>query len=98
MLVEEPDKLSVVEPVHEAAHQRPEIRGGGGDGTAVSGHIGQEQTADTAGGATGSVVNIAAVAGIAVGLAIDPGIQSPKLHAARGQLATTPNFHALHLL
>ena len=70
----------------------------GSDGVAVPGDIGKQQTGDTAGPATGCVVNIAAALRLTVRLAVDPGVEAAEFNPLRGKLAASPHFHALHLL
>ena len=42
LLVEETYKFFVVKAIYEAAHQGAQVRGGGSDGFAVTGNIGEE--------------------------------------------------------
>src|SRR5438445_6472404 len=64
----------------------------------MSGDVRQQETADSAGGAAGRVVNIAARLRLPIGLARNPHLEPSECNAAGGHLASTPDFHALHLL
>src|SRR5579863_9212511 len=58
----------------------------------------QQQAADAARGAARRIINIPAVLRVSVGLAVDPRVQPSEFNAARGELASSPHFHALHVL
>ena len=98
LLVEETYKFFVVKAIYEAAHQGAQVRGGGSDGFAVTGNIGEEQPADAAGRATGNVVDVAATLGLAERLAVNPDVEAGEFDSAGGDLAAAPDFHALHVL
>ena len=98
LLIEQADKFGLVQTIDETAHERAQVRGRGGDGVAVARDVGQQQAGDASGGATGSVVNVAAALRFSVRLAENRGIESTERHAARSELAATPDFHALHVL
>lgn len=98
LLVEEPNKLGLIQAIDEAPHQRAQVGRGGGDGNPVPRDIRQQQTGDTARRATGRVVDIASVLGIAVGFAVHPRVQTAEGNAFLGELAAAPDFHALHPL
>ncbi len=98
LLIEQANEFSLIEPIHKTPHERAKIGGRGGDRLAVARNVGQQQTADAAGGAAGGIVNIAAGMCLAVWLAINPSVEAAEFHAARRELASTPDFHALHVL
>ena len=91
-------KLGLVEPVDEPAHQCPQVRCGGSHLLSVPGNVCQQQTRDAARGATGSVINIAALLRASIRFAVHPRIQAPERYSQGGELAAAPDFHALHLL
>jgi hypothetical protein len=64
----------------------------------MSRHIRQQQAADSARGAARRIINIATVLRVTVRLAVNPRVQPSELNAARCELASTPDFHALHVL
>src|SRR5450432_923175 len=97
LLIEQADKLGLIEAVHEATHEGAKIRSCGSDGISMAGNVREKQASDASGGATGCVVNVSTALGFAVRLAKDPGFQAAKLHAARGELAASPDLHALHV-
>src|SRR5689334_22668666 len=96
--VEQPHEFGLIQTVHEAPHERSQVGRRGRDGVSMTRHVRQQQAADTTCGATGSIINVAARMGLAVRLAVDPGVQSSEFDAARGELATAPDLHALHVL
>ncbi len=98
LLVEQAHEFGLVEAVDEAPHQGPQIGGGGGDRGTVPGNVGQQQAGDASGSATRGVVNVSAALRFAKGLAVHPNAQPAHFNVARGQLASTPDFHALHVL
>ena len=98
LLIEQPHKFRLVQTVDESPHERAEIGGGRGDGISVSGHIRQQQARDSAGGAARRVIHVPAALRVAKRFAVDPGVQPAHFHAARGELASAPHFHAGHLL
>src|SRR5579862_6799939 len=61
-------------------------------------NIGQKQTADPPGGATGNVVDVAASLSLAEWFAVDPGIEPGQFYSTGRNLAPSPNLHALHML
>jgi hypothetical protein len=98
LLVEQADELFLVEPIDKAAHEGPQVRCHGGDGSAVAGNIGEQQAADTPGSAARDIVNIAAALDLAERFAIDPDIETCQFDSTRCNLATSPDLHALHVL
>ncbi len=98
LLVEKADEFFLVEPIDKAAHQGAQVGCHGSDGFAVAGNIGEEQAADATGSATRDVVDIAAALGLAERLAIDPDIETGQFDATGGELAASPDLHALHVL
>src|ERR1700735_2237173 len=82
LLVEQANEFFLIEAVHEAAHQGAQIGGGGCYGLAVAGNVGEQQTADASGGATGNVINIAAALRFAEWLAVNPDVEAAQLDAA----------------
>ena len=74
-------EFGLVEVVDEAAHQRAQVGGRGGDRVAVARDVGQQEARDAARGATGGVVNVAAALRLLVGLAVDPGVEAAQLDA-----------------
>src|SRR5712691_6049500 len=61
-------------------------------------HIRQQEAADSARGAARRIVNVPAVLRVTVRLAVNPRVQPSEFNAARCELASTPDFHALHVL
>ncbi len=98
LLIQLAHEFGLVEAIDEAAHQRAQVGGRGGDGGAVAGNVGEQEARDAAGGATRGVVDVAAALRLLVRLAVDPGVEAAKLDGARGELAAAPHFHALHVL
>jgi hypothetical protein len=98
LLIEQAHEFGLIKAVDEAPHESAQIGGGGGDGGSVSRNICQQQAGDAAGGTTGGVIDVPAALRRAVGLAVNPGVQASHFHAAGGKLASTPHFHALHVL
>ena len=98
LFVEQTDKLGLIEAVDETTHERAEIGGSGGDGMAVTGDVGEEQTSNAAGGAAGGVVNVTAALGFAIGLAENPSFQAAEFNAAGDRMTAAPDLHAEHLL
>src|SRR5260370_30946117 len=82
----------------EPQGERPKMGWGGGSCFSIPRHIREQQAADAARGAARRIVNIAAVLRVPVRLAVDPGVQPTEFNAARRELATAPDFHALHVL
>src|SRR5258706_5801786 len=64
----------------------------------MSRYIREQQAADSARGAARRIINIPAVLRVSVRFAVDPGVQPPEFNAARCELASAPDFHALHVL
>jgi len=98
LLVEQADEFFLIEAIYEAAHERAQIGGGGGYGLAVAGNVSEKQTADSARGATGNVVNVAATLGLAERFAVNPHVQPTQFDTAGSKLAAAPDLHALHVL
>ena len=82
LLIEQAHEFRLIQTVDEAAHESPQIGGGGGDGGAVSGDIGQQEAGDPAGGTTGGVVDVSAALRRAEGLAVNPDVQAAHFNAA----------------
>ena len=64
----------------------------------MAGNICEKQAADAAGSATGDVVDIAATLSLAIGLAVDPDIETGQFDFTGCELAATLDLHALHVL
>ena len=64
----------------------------------MTGNIGEEQAANAAGGASGNIVDVAAELRLAERFAIDPNIEAGQFYSTGGDLATSPDLHALHML
>ena len=97
LLVEKAHDFFLVQSIDKAAHQRAQVGCRGGDGLAVTGYVGEKQTADAARGATGNVIDISAALGLPERLAVDPDIETTQFDAAGGKLAAAPDLHALHV-
>ena len=98
LLIQEPDKFGLVQPIDEPAHERAKVSGGGGNRLPMSRNIRKQEAGDSSGGATGSVVNVSATLCLSVGLAENPGFKTAQFYAARSELAAAPDLHALHVL
>jgi hypothetical protein len=98
LLVEEADEFSLVQAIHKAAHQGAQIGCRGSHGFTVTGNIGEEQAADTTGGATRDLVDISATLSLAEWFAVDPDIETGQFDSTGGDLAASPDLHALHML
>src|SRR6267143_3594673 len=64
----------------------------------MAGNVGEQQAADTPGSATREVIDISAARGLAEWFAVDPHVESRKFDTPGGELATSPDLHAPHLL
>ena len=92
------DELRLVEKIDVSAHKRSQRGRGFGDGVAVTGNIRKQEAIDPAGGAAGSIIDVTAEIGISKRLAVNPGVESAEVNAACDDLASAPDFHALHVL
>jgi hypothetical protein len=98
LTVEQPDELGLVQAVDELPHQCSQAGRCVGNSASVTGHIRQQQTRDPSGGATRCVIDVTAVPRFAERLAVDPGVETAEFDSALSQLASAPDFHALHVL
>ena len=97
LLIEQPHKFPLVEPIHEAPHERSQVRGGCSHHLSVARNIGKQQTRDPSRRAARSVVHIAATLRSSIRLAVDPRVESAEFHSAVRKLASAPHLHALHV-
>ena len=98
LLVEHPHEFRLVQAVHEPPHERTQFDRCRGHWVAMSRHIREQQAADSPCGAARSIINVSAVFRLSERFAVYPRIQAAKRNRARGELAPTPDFHALHML
>ena len=98
LLVEQPHEFSLIQTIDEPPHERSQIGCGRGDGVSMSRYIRQQQAADAPGGAARCIVNVPAGLRLPVRLAINPRVQPPEFDTGGCELASAPDFHALHAL
>ena len=98
LLIQQPHEFGLIQTIDEPPHERSQIGCGRGDGVSVSRYIRQQQAADAPGGAARRIVNVPAGFRLSVRFAIDPRVQPPEFDTGGCELASTPDFHALHAL